>query len=258
MKCLTLSASLLTSQPATVTLPLSADRTPARIRMQVVLPAPSGPTKPKISPEATLKSRPSIARTPGNRFTSPRTSTSARASLTNRLLLTRRGQVDCRVGRHPRLQLVIWILEIDLDPIHKGHAFYVGLDTFRRELRVGRDECDVAPIVFAGIRVGCDHRRLAPVDAPEIGFIDVGAKPDVIEIGHCHDRRARLHHFAEFGLSCQNHARERRIEDGVAQIDLGELKAFSGALNACVGDPDVALGGAAHGDVAVESRTRLL
>ena len=56
------------SNPATVAEPESAVSTPANMRTVVVFPAPSGPTKPKISPGCTSKHRRSTARTPGKRF----------------------------------------------------------------------------------------------------------------------------------------------------------------------------------------------
>jgi len=48
--CFAPSGSRTTSRPATVALPESGGRMPASMRIVVVLPAPSGPTRPKISP----------------------------------------------------------------------------------------------------------------------------------------------------------------------------------------------------------------
>ncbi|MGA8642104.1 MAG: hypothetical protein WB650_09385 [Candidatus Binatus sp.] len=54
---MTPSGSATTSRRATLAVPASGASTPARMRIVVVLPAPSGPTMPKISPGATSKLR---------------------------------------------------------------------------------------------------------------------------------------------------------------------------------------------------------
>src|SRR5665648_252337 len=60
---LTLSGSFSTSKPETKIDPEEDSVSPTRARMVVVLPAPFGPRKPKISPENTLRFRFSTAQT---------------------------------------------------------------------------------------------------------------------------------------------------------------------------------------------------
>src|SRR5215831_14680642 len=60
--------------PPTVAVPASGTISVARTRIVVVLPAPFGPTKPKISPRGTRKSTSSSATWLPNRLWSPWTS----------------------------------------------------------------------------------------------------------------------------------------------------------------------------------------
>src|SRR5262249_6165733 len=62
------------SVPAKRTVPESGRGLPASWPMKVVLPAPFGPITACVSPSATSKSMPSLARSAPNCFVSPRTS----------------------------------------------------------------------------------------------------------------------------------------------------------------------------------------
>src|ERR1035437_796463 len=256
MRCLTPSGSPTTSHRATVAAPASGGSTPARMRMIVVLPAPSGPTMPKISPGATSKLRGSIARTPGKSLTSSRTTTVL--SSTTVAALHGRAEVNCRVCGHPGLQFVTGIFDVDFDSIDQRHALLVSLDALGRELGLGSDEGDLPRIRLAGPGVGVNRRRLAPSDSTEIGFGHVGAQPDVIEVGNRDDGRARLHHFAELGLTRDNDARERRAQSGVAKHDLRELEIFAGVADVRLGDRNVLLRATFHRDVSLHRGARLL
>src|SRR4051794_12398832 len=75
MRGFTSSARVATSTPRTIACPPSGARSPSRISTVVVLPAPFGPSRPKISPAATWKSMPSTATMSPYRLISPRTST---------------------------------------------------------------------------------------------------------------------------------------------------------------------------------------
>src|SRR3954452_9128615 len=63
----------VTSSPAKTMWPESGRRLPASWLMKVVLPAPFGPMTACVSPSATSKSMPSLARSAPNCFVSPRT-----------------------------------------------------------------------------------------------------------------------------------------------------------------------------------------
>ena len=73
---------------------------PASIRMVVVLPAPSGPTRPKISPAVTWKVRPARATVSPKRLVHSR-----RRSMAFMARLSLARQRDLGVGRHPGLEL---------------------------------------------------------------------------------------------------------------------------------------------------------
>src|SRR5258706_12502986 len=98
------------SFPAIETVPASARSTPASILRVVLLPAPSGPTRPKISPAAISKLKPSTAGEPANDFRSAETTIVGGISM--------RSQVEDGVDRHARFQLVRRVLEVDLDAVH--------------------------------------------------------------------------------------------------------------------------------------------
>src|SRR5438445_444779 len=69
----TWSGSSRTSMPATRARPSSASRSPSRISTVVVLPAPFGPSKPKISRSLTRNEMPSTATRLPYRLRSPST-----------------------------------------------------------------------------------------------------------------------------------------------------------------------------------------
>src|SRR6186713_1416568 len=68
------SESVAASRPSIVTRPAAGGMKPVRIRMVVVLPAPLGPRKPRISPRATEKERSLMARVGPYDLVSPSTS----------------------------------------------------------------------------------------------------------------------------------------------------------------------------------------
>src|SRR5512143_57150 len=114
--------------------------TPASIRIVVVFPAPSGPTRQKISPGTTAKRRRSTAVTPANLLLSPSTAIAGADSTIGAC----RREVDRRVSRHPGLQIVRRVLDIDPDAVDERHTLGMCLDALRRELGLRRDERDVA------------------------------------------------------------------------------------------------------------------
>ena len=62
------AGSAVTSMPSTVTRPAVGTRLVARMRSVVVLPAPLGPSRPKMRPGAHVKLIPSTARNSPPRF----------------------------------------------------------------------------------------------------------------------------------------------------------------------------------------------
>ena len=134
------------------------------------------------------------------------------------------GQLEMRVGGHAGLQLVIGVVDIDLDAVDERDALLIGLHTLGRELGVRRDERDAPVILLAGISIGGDGCVLPPVNAAEVRLRDIGAEPDVIEIGERDHRSAGRDDFAQFRLAHRNDARRRREQRGVTQVDAREAE----------------------------------
>src|SRR5277367_4536423 len=153
MRLLTPSGSAMTLQPATVISPLSGTRIPANMRNMVVLPAPSGPTRLKISPGRTEKLRSRTATTSPKLRLSPRTSIALELDSIARNLSISFAQIDGGVGGHSRLEFAIGIVEVDLDPVDEGDAFLMGLDALGSEFRAIGDEGDASVIFLIGISV---------------------------------------------------------------------------------------------------------
>src|ERR1039458_364165 len=127
------------SKPATRALPSVGSSSPQSRRSVVVLPAPSGPTRPKISPWATDKSRWSTAVSSPKRRVRPVVSMMGCMALlkfpfTARYITTvptapyGRGsdllQHDLGIGRHVRFQLVPRIVHFDFDAVHQLHPLF--------------------------------------------------------------------------------------------------------------------------------------
>ena len=130
--------SFAASCPATSALPSVGSISPHSMRSVVVLPAPSGPTSPKISPRATSRFRWSTAVSCAE---APRQVASFDDRFARLHLLT---QQNLRIRRHVRFQLVLRILHLDLDPVHQLHPLLLRLNLLRRELRLRRDEASRA------------------------------------------------------------------------------------------------------------------
>src|SRR5437868_3521280 len=109
MRSFTAWGSRATSWPATEAWPEVGSMSPQSMRRVVVLPAPSGPTKPKISAGVTWMFRWSTAvRAPKRRVKSV-------VWMMGGTLL----QHKLRIGGHIRFQFVLGIVYIDLDPVHE-------------------------------------------------------------------------------------------------------------------------------------------
>src|SRR5271168_305661 len=219
----------MTSQPAMVMAPASALMMPAIIRSTAVLPAPSGPTSPKISPALTSRFRSSTATRSPKRLLSPRTWIASLGMNRQRQVRRRRRRnIDQSIGRHAGFELVLRIIDVDLDPVNQGHALLMRLDALGREFRIGSDKGDAAGEGLALITISGDSRGLTPSNMLQVGFADISAQPDVIEVGERHHRGARQHDFAQFGLADQHDSGKRRAQDGIAEHDFRELQRLPG------------------------------
>src|SRR3954453_820526 len=123
--------------------PAVGRRTPASMRRVVVLPAPSGPTRPNSSPLPTSKLTPATAvRSPNLRV---RPSTRRRGSATSLSPYRRLHLRKPDVGRQARIELVGGVLEdAPLDGIDQLPPLLGGLPVLGRELGLGGDVGDLA------------------------------------------------------------------------------------------------------------------
>src|SRR5512146_3272148 len=115
--------------------------------MAVVLPAPSGPTSPTISPARTCKLSPSTARKVPKVLT--RFSVSSRTSFA---MLLEEGHIS----RHAEFQLAFGVADFQLDRVHGGAAAFDGLNVARRELGLVGDKGDRGVKRLVGERVHAD------------------------------------------------------------------------------------------------------
>lgn len=98
--------------------------------------------------------------------------------------------------------------------MHPGHRVFVGL---------------------SGIRVGGQAHRLADLDAAEVGLVDVGAEPDVLQVADGHHRRAGRDVLTGLDVFGEDNARKRSSERGITKARLGEAEGGLGLLDAGAG-----------------------
>src|SRR5436309_5999088 len=152
--------------------PAVGRRTPASMRRVVVLPAPSGPTRPNSSPRPTSKLTPATAvRSPNLRLRpSTRRRGSDMGSSPDRRLHLR--QPD--VGRQAGLELVGGVLEdAHLDGVDELDPLLGGLHILGRELGLGGDVGDLTGVGLAGIGVRRDRGTAPQPDRADAVLLDV-------------------------------------------------------------------------------------
>src|SRR5512139_554049 len=129
--------------------------------MVVVLPAPSGPMRPNISPRRTSNDKPLTASTAPNRLITR--STVMATSFIGLSSLPARLQRHLGLDRHPLLEDAAAVVNRHLDAVHELRPLLAGLHVARRELGLrgheGHLSLDPGP---AGI--GEDPRLLAQSD----------------------------------------------------------------------------------------------
>src|SRR5580765_3641927 len=111
------------SAPKTRTVPSSGASSPQMVRIVVVLPAPSGPMTPNISPASTLNETPSSAfvgpkllRRPSMEITASTLNSSWRAAGLTGL------QPEIDFDRHARLEHALAVVDAHLQPVHELRA----------------------------------------------------------------------------------------------------------------------------------------
>src|SRR4051794_7512537 len=197
MRGFTSAALVATSTPRTIAWPPSGARSPSRISTVVVLPAPFGPSRPKISPAATWKSIPSTATMSPYRLISPRTSTTGSVA-TERVAAI--GGWYKRGTRRRRRSLARGVEPPTPVDVERDQGV-LGRRRPEREVRIERGlEADVTPLrlgqqplLFEHVAIGLDRVAAGSDDGSEDGDdgLEDLLEPAVGSIGWV-DRRATL------------------------------------------------------------------
>ena len=146
--------------PATYASPEVGSMIPQRRRMVVVFPAPSGPTRPNSSPFGTSRES-SIKCGQGSESFGQGLQSQWRSWILHFSLPERGGIIPrISVGRHPGLQLAVWVLDIHFDPIDELHPFLLGLDLLGCKFGFRGDEGDF-PLGLVGKGICLDTNLLA-------------------------------------------------------------------------------------------------
>src|ERR1044072_8045476 len=114
-------------------MPLVGLSAPHIKRMAVVLPAPSGPTSPTISPARTCKLSPSTARNVPNVLT--RFSVSSNTSFDMLFY-------EYHIRRHAKFQFALGVTDFQLYGVDRGAASLHGLYVAGGKFGLIRDGCD--------------------------------------------------------------------------------------------------------------------
>src|SRR5215831_3128811 len=205
------SASPVMSWPLTIAVPPLGGSSVVSMRISVDLPAPLGPSRPKISPSSTANDTPLTAVNSPKRLTMRRTSIAAMAAALPH------PQRD--VGGHADREAAVAV--VDAQPHLEGAD-------------VALHAADVALGGEAGVGAAVEHRPLALVarrqphrqgvaetDAIDVGLFHVDADPQVVGIDQRDDRLAGVDELAGAGGADADEAVDRRVQLGVAQADVG-------------------------------------
>ncbi|VTR70762.1 hypothetical protein DESC_830079 [Desulfosarcina cetonica] len=134
-----------------------------------------------------------------------------------------RRRLDARIGRHPRFEHPVRIVQLDFDAVDEVGAFLESLHRPGGKLGGAADEAD--PAFPGSVRVGI-HRyqsRLAQTDAPQVGLGHEGAQPDVFQVADGEHGRTGIEIAARLGRGAQHDAVE-----GGEQLGVGELLSGQG------------------------------
>src|SRR4030065_448343 len=225
-------ASLSIEWPITHASPAVGSRIPVRRRITVVFPAPSGPTRPKISPSPTVKVRRSTATVSWNFRVSPSVRIASNTHLPPLL------RPDDRIRRHAGLEFPLRVGNNDLDPVDELHPLFLRLDALRRELGLGGDEGDAPGVLLPRIGVGVDRNGVPYLDPSQVGLLDVRPEPDIGQIAHRNHRGPRGDVVPGLDIFGQNDAGERRGDRPAAAAHLRALKGLPRLLQPGPGQLD--------------------
>ncbi len=143
------------------------------------------------------------------------------------------------IGGHARLKFLIGIGDVDLDSIDEFDALLGCLHGLRGEFGLRRDERDAAFVGFAREGVSYDAGALAEPYFAQIGFVHVGAQPDIVEVSDSDNRRAGGNVFAGFGVLGKYSSCDRRGDSDVAKARLVDGELLFGSLELGAGLRDL-------------------
>src|SRR4051794_36180516 len=153
------------SKPTTVPEPPLGSKMPHSMRMVVDLPAPFGPSTPKISPRRTCNDTSFTATSEPKRRDSERVSMMISGSLTS--LASR----QLHEGRHARAQLLFRVIDAHAHAHDQGFSLFFTEQVTRRKFGTARDVLDVAKKLGAQ-GVDLDMRRFAHENPRNCGLGD--------------------------------------------------------------------------------------
>src|SRR5258707_8725602 len=184
------------SKPSTLMRPDVGSSKPARSRMRVVLPAPSGPTNPVIIPASTWAFSWSIAALVRKVFTRPAISINTLFPLFAGFIVFIQ---QLHRDRHTLTNVAIWFFQDHAKPVDQIGTQFAGFHVFWSELGDRRNKSDLSRVRMIRVSIVVDQRFHTRIDATEVAFVDVGSDPNWrcltnrVNDGAGGNNRARLH-----------------------------------------------------------------
>src|SRR5439155_3225328 len=203
------SACRTMSKPLTSAVPAVGGSSVTSMRISVDLPAPLGPSSPKISPSSTAKVMPFTAVKSPNFLTMDRTSIA---------LVTSR-HPEQHVRRHADGEDAVVVVDAQANLERLDVALGPAHVALRRERGVGA-AVEHRPLAL-GARGKAHGDLVADAHAIDVALLDVGANPQIVRVDQRHDRLTRHHHFPDARRADVDDARHRRVNLRVAQPDVG-------------------------------------
>src|SRR5579872_7033397 len=197
------------SNPLTRAVPDVGGSSVTSIRMSVDLPAPFGPSRPKISPSSTANEMPFTA------VNAPNCLTMLRTSIPGMTLWGRQQNVR----RHPHREAAVAVVHAQTDLERLDVALGPAHVALRREPGVDA-AIEHRPFAFHAGRQ-TDGELLAVRDPIDVGLLDVFPHPEIVRIDQRDDRLSWIHDLARAHGPDVHEAVDGRMELGVPQADVG-------------------------------------
>jgi len=140
-------------------------------------------------------------------------------------------------GGHPRAELQVGIVELDLDP--EGDQILLAfllVGPFRGVTGLGADIIDLAPVDLARNAQNLHRHDLPQAKLPQSGLTHLDLDVDIAQIADGHDGHAGGDQFAAGHRLHGDGSADRRFDFGVVQVGLDFVRS-------CLGLPDQGRGG---------------